>query len=177
MNKVESSNMAAIFSSNGKFRYELRASTSRILEKIDSPLCYVGSNPSKAGLKVEGKVITDQTARRFLGFAERFKATHYIAVNLYPYIETDPNNLNGIEYNILKTHYSRTAFDQIVKANGKVIFCWGDCLKFKHDRNLAVIELAKERNIQPYCFGLTKKGNPVHPLRLAGNTRLKRFVV
>lgn len=177
MKKIESSNMTAIFSSSGQYRYELRGSTSRILQKEDRPICYVGANPSKAGSKVDGKVITDQTARRFLGFAERFKATHYIAVNLYPDIETNPNNLKGIEYNILNTRYIRTAFDEVVRAGGKVIFCWGDCLKFKHNRNLEVIDLAKARGIQPYCFGVTKKGNPGHPLRLAGNTRLKKFKI
>jgi len=81
MISYDGNGMSSKFSDCGKYRHELRIETSQIMAPIDRPMVVVGSNPSQAGKKVNGKIRSDHTVRRWLGFAERERATHLIVDN------------------------------------------------------------------------------------------------
>jgi len=128
----------------------------------------VGSNPSQAGKKVNGKIRSDHTVRRWLGFAERERATHLIVVNPFDYIETNPKELP--EHSICSyanSQFIQQAFHECKKHNGLLVFCWGDCIKFTTNKFNEIRSLAEYMEIKPLCFGYTKNGNPKHPLRLS----------
>jgi hypothetical protein len=130
------------------------------------PLVFVMLNPSTA----DG-TLDDPTIRRCVGFAKAWKYERLEVVNLYAYRATFPTELLRRQ-NRHEEIIGPDNIDHVRKAGagaGKVICAWG-----AHVEDLGVDHCDTVRGWMgdPKCFhlGLTKNGQPKHPLRLAGAT-------
>lgn len=144
----------AKFSSKGYHRLVLW----RVWKRSKGLVCFIGLNPSTA----DG-IEDDATIRRLIGFTKRWGYGGFYIVNLFSKVGTKfatvkfSNNLIIKNYDKLIEKYAR-------KSN-IVCLMYGD--KGTHrNRNEEVYNLLKSFTFDIYCFKVTKKGNPGHPLYL-----------
>lgn len=146
----------AIISNDRLHRYALW----RRWKTTGDTILFIGLNPSTADEKSN-----DPTIRRCISFAEREGASAVMVVNLFAYRATLPgdlfraNNPIGPENDLWIQ-----AATQITK---QTVACWGNHGTFM-ERGCQVASLLSD----PRCFGLTKLGEPKHPLYLHGTTPL-----
>ena len=142
----------AIFDSDHRFRYRLWREWDSDLPR----LCFVLLNPSVADADAD-----DPTVRRCIGYSKRWGYGAIDVVNLFAFRATRPA-------------YLRRAADPIGPANdrhireaiesaGGVIAAWGNEGAWR-DRHATVQALLPEETL---CFGMTRVGQPRHPLYLA----------
>lgn len=154
--------MSAIISECGRYRYRLE----RRQDKTGPVVAFFGVNPSTADASAE-----DATTRKWHGFAERNGWGRYIVGNVFALRSTDVRALAraadplGREY---AAHLSR-----IIADADELIPCWGDRGKVPkelhwHFDDLLVQLFASRKPVR--IFGLTKGGDPKHPLMLGYNT-------
>ena len=147
----------AIFDANGKYRYSLWRSWSAYHPRI----VFVLLNPSTAD---EQK--NDPTIRRCMGFARAWKFGSMEVVNLFAYRATDYRELFkasdpvGAENNRFLM--------QAVERCSTVVLGWGTRGTLL-GRDRQVMSLLAGRN-DLYCLGITKDGQPRHPLYVKGNS-------
>ena len=126
----------------------------------DGHVMFIGLNPSTAD-----ETRDDPTIRRCIGFAKKWGFGGINMLNLFAYRATDPKDLKkaadpiGPKNNDYLTMY--------LDAGGMSIACWGVHGGYL-DRGRQVIDLLVIDNLQ--CFGLTKNGQPKHPLYLKSGT-------
>ncbi len=168
----------AAFSSCGKYRWWLR----REICSNKRTLLFIGLNPSLATA-----VYNDATLKRLISFCSCWKYGKLLVINLFGIISKSPSFL-------------RNCSDPVGEANDKVIMSlahrwslektwdlclgWGNRGAYLH-RNCKVISL-----LQPYVIqrrsslgmespllslGVTKNGNPRHPLYLSSKELLRPF--
>ncbi len=151
---------SARFSPCMRYRYELRRTWKPELR----PLVAICCNPS-----VATELVEDNTVRRLLGFADRWGFGGLVLANAFALRSTDPKALRaslaaGVDpigsendasiRSILESHRS-----------DKLILGWGGNARLL-DRGRNVAAMALTIHGRPECFGLTKDGQPVHPLYL-----------
>ncbi len=151
----------ATFSEDRRYRYSLW----RIW---DGPACdalaFIGLNPSTADESID-----DPTIRRCMAFARRMGCGGIFMLNLFAYRSTDPKALTqvddpvGPDNDFAIRRYSGMHYVWTVAAWGA-----GGALQ---GRDKAVLGMVDE----VYCLGLTKGGQPRHPLYVKGDTRLVRY--
>ena len=130
-------------------------------------VCWVMLNPSTADESAD-----DPTMRRVLHFSARAKFRRVRVVNLFSRISPDPRVLRGeqgaMEPEALAVLTRETqAADSVVCAWGSLPFRWAA------DRRREVLSLIGRRDLQ--CLGLTRRGEPVHPLYLRKDTNFESF--
>jgi hypothetical protein len=146
----------ALLSPCKRYRYQLW----RDLRLAPGPtLVVIGFNPSTADGHVD-----DPTIRRCVGFAIREQCRRLVMLNLFALRSTDPTYLHGHpdpvgpanDDNLLRFIHNEQAI---------TVVAWGDLGTFK-DRHRAVSALIRDghANRAVHCLGLTKSGNPRHPL-------------
>jgi hypothetical protein len=136
-------------------------------------VAWVCLNPSTAGAAVD-----DPTTRKIRGFSEQWGFGSYLLVNLYPMRATSPADLVAAtpaqRIGIYRDLHACLADGIITAAYGdgaEVIFAWGakgnhPALRARRDAVLAL-----PRPDKPFwCLGLTKSGDPCHPLYLPYTT-------
>jgi hypothetical protein len=146
---------SAILSDCGQFRYELRRQWS------EAPaLGWVMLNPSTADASVD-----DPTVRRCIDFAQRWGYGAIVVRNVYAFRATDPQALwmSTNRWGPDVGHHLRRAVDE------KVTVCaWGN--------NVVEADAAAARRILCEAganlvhLGLTKHGQPRHPLYVKAST-------
>jgi hypothetical protein len=156
----------AVLSSDGLYRYRL----TRRWDTCGFPVRWVafcGLNPSTADALVD-----DPTIRREVDFACQLGATGLIKVNLYGYRATDPKDL--LRFITQRGHEAARGpanFDSLLDAaslarSGRglgVFAAWGAVPKALR----STVEIVSELLGGPLmCLGLTKGGEPRHPLYL-----------
>lgn len=158
--------MTAIISACGRYRYRLDRAWGK-----GSAVAFIGVNPSTADATED-----DATIRKMRGFAQRNGHGRMIVVNLFAYRATDVRDLSRCAdpYGVDCDHELRRAINEAVR----VVPCWGSLDKLPvHLRqragNVSVIVHSAGR--QTDCFGLTKNGDPKHPLMLGYNTPLVSY--
>lgn len=149
---------SAHFSDCKRYRYELRRTWDASLR----PAVFCCLNPSTATELVE-----DPSVRRMLSFADRWGLGALILLNLFAFRSTDPKALRSMiragEDPIGQDNDDtiRSIFRQ--HRDDRLILAWGG-----HggliDRGLRVASMALVEHGNPECFGLTKDGEPRHPL-------------
>lgn len=146
------SNSGAVLSQCGKYRYELW----RVWDDTKPKVLFVMLNPSTADA-----ANNDPTIRRCIGFAKSWGYGGVMVGNLFALRATDPAELKKIEYN--EEHYYHA--DQNAQHLNKmafecklIVYAWGNCPVKNHHEN----PLVSFGNL--HHLGLTKKGNPRHPL-------------
>lgn len=119
-------------------------------------------NPSTADAQLD-----DPTIRRCRVFSRRWNFDGLTVVNLFALRATDPRKLKldaepvGPENDFVITDN--------VHAHAMVVAAWGAHGSL-HDRARAVRALLRQSGAAVHHLGLTSKGDPKHPLYLAGDT-------
>ncbi|HET7063967.1 MAG TPA: DUF1643 domain-containing protein [Rudaea sp.] len=159
--------MSAVFSSCHRYRYRLE----RDVLPAGNVVAYFGVNPSTAAEEED-----DHTSRKMIGFAERLGARRYILGNVFAWCAKDVDELADIPdpFGPDNDRHVRS----IIRAADLLIPCWGSRLKLPLDLRgaLDAFKDVLRRSGKPMrSFGLTKSGDPKHPLTLSYATRMLRF--
>lgn len=164
--------MTAVLSPCRIYRYSL---TRVIKEHPNGPtVVLIGVNPSTADENND-----DATIRKEMGFGKRLGWGRIIKVNLFPLRATDVRELagRGIPPNVWLHNIG--AQSEAFRIADLIIPCWGSRTKIPLPKSEigAIIFATWERfsvcdESKVKCFGVTKSGDPRHPLMLAYNTPL-----
>lgn len=146
---------------SGQYRYKLSRTWS---SEAGRRCTFVMLNPSTADAMED-----DPTIRRCMGFAQRFHCVGLDVYNLFALRSTSPKAL-------------RVYADPVGPGNDDILrlaaqSAWPDlwiCAWGAHgdlfDRNTKVMEILNGVNL--HCLGVTKAGQPKHPLYLPANAPL-----
>ncbi len=162
-NTVGGIEYGAIFDNKGSYRYSLW----RKWSSTHPLIAFVLLNPSTADEQRD-----DPTIRRCLGFARAWNFGSMEVVNLFAYRATDYRELFKVTDPIGEENnrFIMQAFERC----SKIVLGWGTRGRML-GRDLQVMSLLTGKN-DIYCLGLTKDGQPRHPLYIKGNTSLVPFV-
>ncbi|MEK7945767.1 DUF1643 domain-containing protein [Pigmentiphaga sp. YJ18] len=158
--------MSAIISPCGLYRYRLE----RSVGMVGPVYAFFGINPSTADARDD-----DATVRKWTGFVKTWGGSRFIVGNVSPLRATD---VRKIKRRLLSTQaYADNLrhLESIVAEADVLVPCWGDRGKVPHvlhddvDRLLAML-LNSGKPVMH--LGLTKSGDPKHPLMLAYSTPL-----
>jgi len=151
----------------GQYRYRLE----RVLAEHGIVVAYFGVNPSTAGAEVE-----DQTTMKWRGFAFRMSARKYIAGNPFAFRATDVRALSRAADPVGPENEQHIR--QIVADADLLVPCWGNRSKLPlalRPRLGALTRVLLASGKPVHVFGLTKSGDPLHPLMLGYDTQLVRW--
>jgi hypothetical protein len=156
--------VTAILSQCGRYRYRLE----RDVQLAGNVIAFFGINPSTADADVD-----DQTTRKLIGFAKLLGARRYLLGNVFAWRATDVRELADV--------IDPTGPDNIEQL-GRIICdadilvpCWGAKAKLPRDlrRDVDLTEQMLRHTGKPLrVFGLTRMGDPLHPLMLGYATQL-----
>jgi hypothetical protein len=158
--------MQAVFSGCGKFRYLL-------WERWDESkpmLAWCLFNPSRAGASVGGRIETDATWRKGVGFSRRLGYGGQVFCNPYAFVSTDPKGLKAAGYPIGEDN-DRYILEACRVGDGKVICAWG-ALGRNLSRPAEVLAMIRRAGFKPMALGFTADHLPRHPLMLSYDTPL-----
>ena len=130
--------------------------------------CFCMLNPSTADQEK-----SDPTVARCIGFAQSWGFDGLIVTNIFAYRSTDPAGLTQIEDPIGPDN--NEYIQKIAKQAAIVVCAWGIHGALM-DRGRQVIEMLTASEVELYCLGVTKAGQPRHPLYVKGSTKPERFV-
>ena len=145
----------ALFSLDRLYRYLLW----RIWDNTKRPVLFIGLNPSTADENID-----DPTIRRCIDFAMQWGNGGLIMANLFGYRATDPKELKYIadpigrdnDYHLQEAH----------KKSGITILAWGNGGSY-----LGRGDTVAKMFHHPAKLGITKRGQPKHPLYLRKDAR------
>ena len=156
-------NCSALFSYDGKYRYQLKRDWSG--EDGDGthtePLVWIMLNPSTAdGLR------DDATIRRCIGFSLNWGFGGIEVYNLFAYCATHPGALLDVEDPVGR---DTDKYLQAIPVEREIIAAWGHVPLLLIKREKDVLRMLTGRNMR--CLGYTKAGSfPRHPVRLPYST-------
>lgn len=164
---VEYGTPGALISECGLFRWKLW----RPVLPAGIVVAFFGVNPSTAG-----PIVEDSTTRKWKGFAARMGARAYLAGNPFAYRATDVAEL-GAAADPVGPENARHLAD-IIAAADILVPCWGNRSKVPrflrhHLDGLQQRLFASGKPV--HTFGLTKSGDPAHPLMLGYDTPVLRW--
>ena len=167
-----------MFSECGSYRWILK----RELLIGKKTVIFIGLNPSKANSS-----INDRTLIRIINFCSRWNYKKIYVINLFGLISKSPCQLSksldpvGKNNNLITIKALEFWRENI---NCDLWLGWGDQGKL-YRRDLEVLKLIKNfSNLKPnennhskrvLSLGLSKKGNPRHPLYMPNESCLKQF--
>lgn len=165
--------IGAIISPCGQYRYMLR----RRLGPSPRTACFIMLNPSTADATTD-----DPTIRRCCDFTRREGCGELVVVNLFAFRSPDPAQLQAVTDPIGPDNHAHVTgqADRAVRQHldyqkpGVVICAWGVGGRFM-DQDLTVLGWLDAEGITPHCLGLTKHGDPRHPLYVRGDAPLVPF--
>lgn len=140
-------NKSAIFSKDRSQRFAL----TRVWDTEKPMVACIGLNPSTAN-----EVNDDPTIRYLLKVLPLHGYGGLTMLNLFSLVSSDPSRL--------LTEYSNQRANEIVRGETiagckDVVFCW---VNFKEAGLYSIKVISKFENA--LCFGITKAGNPMHPM-------------
>lgn len=154
----------AVISDCGTYRYRL----DRHVGAGDLVVAYFGINPSTADASID-----DATVRKWRGFSQRHGAGRFIVGNVFAYRATDVRELRDAVDPVGPDW--RQHIEAIVKEADVLVPCWGSSKKVPADLQARlpwVLGALLHAGKPVKCFGLTKDGDPKHPLMLGYDTPL-----
>ncbi len=146
----------------GNYRYLLW----REWDSDSKTVSFIMLNPSRADAS-----INDPTITRCINFANSWGYGRLEVVNLFAYRTSQPSLLKQVAEPIGKDNDSyilKTAHN-----SDQVILAWGNHGAWQK-QDLYVLQLLKNHT-HLYCFGVTKKGCPRHPLYLPSTSKPEIF--
>jgi len=154
---IESS---AVFSPCGQYRYSL----TRWWDMFDARrLVFIGLNPSTANA-----TDNDPTIRRCIGFAKREGFGGMVMLNLFAYVSPYPDEMMAQE-DPVGPENDRTILEYC-RGDNKVVACWGHW-----PSGIRVKAVSDMIEAPIFCLGMTKAGQPRHPLYLKSTEQLKTY--
>lgn len=162
--QLENAAPSAVISADGVYRYRL----DRPVALRGIVMAFFGVNGSTATETEE-----DQTTKKWFGFARRNGASRYIAGNPFAFRAREVTALAGVVDPVGPENTRYIA--EIIAEADLLVPCWGNRGKVpKHLRGhfdaLRAQLVASGKPIK--IFGLTKSGDPQHPLMLGYDTPL-----
>lgn len=168
--------MSAIISECGKYRYRLERRLPEVPLHSSAlfagkTIAFFGINPSTADASLD-----DATVRKWKGFCLRWGASKFIVGNVFSYRSTDVKVLATVEDpfgDAIGDHVT----DILTEAD-ILVPCWGNTRKVPPKLQYAfdVLLDALVSSGKPVMhFGLTKAGDPMHPLMLGYDTKLQEW--
>lgn len=159
--------MSAILSPCGLYRYRLERTVG-----MDGPVyAFFGINPSTADASVD-----DATVRKWIGFSKRWGASRFIVGNVFAYRATDVRTLASVD----DPHGPEIGdhITDIISEADILVPCWGNTSKVPpalQDYFDILMDALASSGKPVRHFGLTKAGDPKHPLMLGYDTQLQEF--
>lgn len=159
--------MSAVLSPCGTYRYRLERQLS-----ATGPVCaFFGINPSTADADTD-----DATVRKWTGFCTRWGVSRFVVGNVWPLRSKDVRHLASATRWL---HIGRENEGHILAMAAEadiLVPCWGDRGKVPRSMHaeidaLMALLLGTGKPVQH--FGLTKGGDPKHPLMLGYDTPLQ----
>lgn len=141
----------AEFDATGHYRYLLWRSWDEQAARVG----FVMLNPSRADA-----VVNDPTIRRCLGFARSWGFGGLDVVNLFAYCATQPKELRQVADPVGRENDRYLA--ALTQRVDQIVLAWGNGGGLQ-SRDRAVMSLWGD-HIPIYCLGVTKRGQPQHPL-------------
>lgn len=153
--------MSAVISKCGQYRYMLTRPAG--VGTWRAPAMFIMLNPSTADASLD-----DPTIRRCRSFAQEWKCSGIIVVNLYALRSTDPSGLWSHSDPVGPENDAWLV--EATKGTTEVVCAWG--ANAKPERVATVAKLLTRAAGQLRCLGTTKHGAPRHPLYVKGDTQL-----
>lgn len=151
---------AAGFSRDRRYRYRLERRWG------EGPrVCWVLLNPSTADARQD-----DRTLARCIAFARSWGAGSVEVVNLFGLVSTDPAALCREPDPVGRGN--APAVRRALRRADVVVAGWGNLPRSLEDRAVPLAAMVAGR---AWCLGLTKRGQPRHPLYLAGTSERVPF--
>lgn len=151
----------ASFSRCGQYRYQL----SRQFDAGEGRCVFIGLNPSIASARDD-----DPTVRRCMGFAQRWGYAELVVVNLFAFRTPYPAQLK-IATDPIGPRNAR-AVRRACQSAQCIVAAWGAHGSF-HNQARKLVGILTDKPV--YCFGLTRSGQPVHPLYQKSDAELVVF--
>ncbi len=156
----------AVFSPDRRYRYLLM----RRVSLAETTCLFIMLNPSTAD-----ETQNDPTIRRCIGYARRWGYGVLAVANIFAWRATDPQELHDLRFR----HASTTTITAVGPENDlhivgaashadKIICAWGNH-GLLYDRGQQVLDLTDFAKAKRYHLGLTKGGQPKHPLYIPNN--------
>ncbi len=153
--------MSALFDATRQYRYRLWREWDAVAPRVG----FVMLNPSQAD-----ETVNDPTIRRCVGFARSWGYGAVEVVNLFAYRTPHPKHLRQVGDPIGQDN-DRTLIEFAQRVD-RIILAWGNWGTL-HSRDQQAIALFSVADL--YCFGVTKQGQPMHPLYLPSDRQVQRF--
>lgn len=162
--------MSAVISPCGMYRYRLDREVG-----MEGPVyAFFGINPSTADASVD-----DATVRKWIGFTKTWGGSRFIVGNVSPYRATDVRKLaTTMQWLTVGRENERHILEMAAEAD-ILVPCWGDRAKvprLMHTNIDDLMSLLVGTRKPVMHFGLTKGGDPKHPLMLGYATALQPWV-
>lgn len=155
----------AVISECGMYRYRL----DRDGINDDGPVyAFFGINPSTADASID-----DATVRKWNGFTKRLGGSRYIVGNVFSYRATDVKELKTAE-DPFGPEFADYLCEIIFEAD-ILVPCWGNTSKAPKELYGAfgnLLSCLYDTDKPVMTWGLTKSGDPKHPLMLGYSTPL-----
>lgn len=152
----------ASFSECQKYRYSL----TRHWHSGSPDVAWVLLNPSTADMTID-----DPTIRRCMDFSMRLGFGGMYLVNLFAFRATDPKIMEQSPNPVGPDNEHSIV---IAGKHDKVIVAWGNHGSYL-DQDKEGLELLSYGGAEINCLGITKTGQPKHPLYLRADTELQPY--
>lgn len=155
-----------MFSIDELYRYELR----REWDRKRPPFICIMLNPSTAD-----EYRNDPTIARVIRRAATLGFGSVIIGNIAAYRATFPRDMLAAADPIGPSNKRRLGaiMREARERRGQVMVGWGNHAKPQWVRE--VVRIAVHVGVKLYCLGVTKDGNPLHPLHVAYSVKLRRW--
>ena len=164
--------MSAIISDCGKYRYYLERDVCLPFDGSKT-FAYFGINPSTADATFD-----DATVRKWRGFTVRNGGHRFIVGNVFSYRATNVRELATAQFVRGPDHDH--FMSEIIERADILVPCWGasgkipQTLRHMIDDTLTLLITSGK---PVHHFGITKSGDPKHPLMLGYSTTLMPWPV
>src|SRR5438270_442787 len=154
----------AIISPCGRYRYVL----TRHIGRGRRTATFVLLNPSTADAARD-----DPTIRRCRGFARRWRCGRLVVLNVFALRATDPAELRRAADPVGPENAAW--FERLlINCDGPIVCGWGTCGTLL-DQDLIVRQWLDDLGARTRALGVTKHGQPLHPLYLPYTSRLRPY--
>lgn len=165
--------MSALFSPCGRYRYRLdgEAEAGLLDVYVDALVLFAMLNPSKAGRVERGVEIVDPTRTRVANFTGAWGYRRFAIVNAFAHVATDPAELVGLDYaEAVGPDNDRHIAAAAAEAD-LIVAAWGASYPRPLARRVAETLAILTAAGPVHHLGLTKHGDPRHPLYLRADTQ------
>lgn len=167
MKFIQDKTNGAVFDRSKRYRYTLWRWW-RPMSSVPVPsrmVAFIGLNPSTADA-----TNNDPTVTRCVNFARHWDYDGMVMLNLFAYRATDPKVMKAQQKPIGASN--NQAIRDVSQRAGLVVCCWGTHGEYR-DRGFEVADMLV--NLRLHHLGLTKGGQPKHPLYLKSDTPLTHW--